>query len=49
MWGFLSALVVASLVFTTLEKTVNRIWRVTRQRSTVSRFTMFYTLATSAR
>jgi YihY family inner membrane protein len=46
VWGFLSALVVASLVFTTLEKTVNRIWRVTRQRSTVSRFTMFYTLAT---
>lgn len=46
VWGFLTALVVASLVFTTLEKTVNAIWRISRRRSPVGRFTMFYTLAT---
>ncbi|MCB9703827.1 MAG: YihY/virulence factor BrkB family protein [Myxococcales bacterium] len=44
--GFFGALVVASLLFTTLEKTVNVIWRVHKQRTTVARFTMFYTLAT---
>ena len=46
MVGFFGALVVASLLFTTLEKTVNVIWRVHKQRTTVARFTMFYTLAT---
>ncbi|HFE46767.1 MAG TPA: YihY family inner membrane protein, partial [Nannocystis exedens] len=44
--GFFGALVIASLLFTTLEKTLNVIWRVHRRRSTVARFTMFYTLAT---
>lgn len=44
--GFFGALIIASLLFTTLEKTLNVIWRVHRRRSTVARFTMFYTLAT---
>jgi len=44
--GFFTALVIASLLFTTLEKTLNVIWRVNRRRSAVARFTMFYTLAT---
>lgn len=44
--GFFGALVIASLLFTTLEKTLNVIWRVHRRRSAVARFTMFYTLAT---
>ena len=44
--GFITALFVASLVFATLEQTVNVIWRINRRRSPVARFTMFYTLAT---
>jgi membrane protein len=44
--GFFTALVIASLLFTTLEKTLNVIWRVHRRRSPIARFTMFYTLAT---
>lgn len=44
--GFMVTLLVASLLYTTLEKTVNVIWRVRRQRSAIHRFTMFYTLAT---
>jgi len=46
--GFLSALIVASLLFLTLEKTTNRIWGVTRKRSPINKFTMFWTLATLA-
>ncbi|MEZ4453301.1 MAG: YhjD/YihY/BrkB family envelope integrity protein [Nannocystaceae bacterium] len=44
--GFLVTLLIASLLYSTLEKTVNVIWRVHRQRSAIHRFTMFYTLAT---
>lgn len=44
-WGLLVVVVLAFLLFSTLEKTVNEIWRVSRQRSLVAKFTMFYTLA----
>ncbi|MCA9716967.1 MAG: YihY/virulence factor BrkB family protein, partial [Myxococcales bacterium] len=46
--GFIAALVVATLLFTTLEQTANQIWGVTRKRSPVAKFTMFYTLLTLA-
>lgn len=45
-WGFLVTLFVAFVLFQTLERTFNRIWRVTRRRSLLVKFTMFYTLAT---
>ncbi|MBX7084027.1 MAG: YihY family inner membrane protein, partial [Nannocystaceae bacterium] len=45
-WGFLGTLVVAFVLFSTLERTFNRIWRVAKRRSVLVQFTMFYTLAT---
>lgn len=45
-WGFLVTLFIAFVLFQTLERTYNRIWRVTRRRSVLIKFTMFYTLAT---
>src|SRR5690606_21567632 len=45
-WGFLITLVIAFALFSTLERTFNRIWRVTRKRNVLVKFTMFYTLAT---
>lgn len=45
-WGFVAALAIAFVLFATLEKTFNGIWRVTKRRSLLARFTMFYTLAT---
>ena len=45
-WGFLATLAIAFVLFSTLERTFNRIWRVTRRRSVLVKFTMFYTLAT---
>jgi membrane protein len=45
-WGFLVTLSIAFVLFSTLEQTFNRIWRVTRRRSMLVKFTMFYTLAT---
>jgi membrane protein len=45
-WGFGATLLVAFALFSTLEATFNRIWRVLRQRSLLVKFTMFYTLAT---
>lgn len=45
-WGFGVTLLVAFALFSTLEGTFNRIWRVLRQRSLLVKFTMFYTLAT---
>ncbi len=45
-WGFLVTLVIAFVLFQTLERTFNRIWRVSRRRSVLIKFTMFYTLAT---
>ncbi len=45
-WGFLVALGIAFLLYSSLENTVNRIWNVTRKRNIVVKFTMFYTLAT---
>lgn len=45
-WGFLATLAIAFLLFQTLEVTFNRVWRVTRKRSMLVKFTMFYTLAT---
>jgi membrane protein len=45
-WGFLVTISLAFVLFSTLEQTFNRIWRVTRRRSTLVKFTMFYTLAT---
>ena len=44
--GFLVTLVIAFALFASLERTFNRIWRVTRRRSLLVKFTMFYTLAT---
>lgn len=44
--GFLVTLAVAFVLFQTLERTFNHIWRVTRRRSVLVKFTMFYTLAT---
>ena len=46
--GFFGSLVGASLLFLTLETTINDIWRVKYRRSAVAKFTMFYTLATLA-
>lgn len=46
--GFLGSLVGASLLFLTMETTINDIWRVKYRRSAVAKFTMFYTLATLA-
>ncbi len=45
-WGFLVTLSIAFVLFQTLERTFNRVWRVTRARSVLVKFTMFYTLAT---
>ena len=45
-WGFIVTLVIAFVLFQTLERTFNRIWRVVRRRSVLTQFTMFYTLAT---
>ncbi|MCA9651897.1 MAG: YihY family inner membrane protein [Myxococcales bacterium] len=45
-WGFGVTLSIAFVLFSTLERTFNRIWRVTRRRSVLVKFTMFYTLAT---
>ena len=45
-WGFFVTLSIAFVLFQTLERTFNRIWRVTRRRSLLIKFTMFYTLAT---
>lgn len=44
--GFLATLTIAFVLFSTLERTFNRVWRVTRRRSLLVKFTMFYTLAT---
>jgi YihY family inner membrane protein len=44
-WGLLVVVVLAFLLFSTLEKTVNEIWRVSRSRTLIAKFTMFYTLA----
>ncbi|WP_181197104.1 YhjD/YihY/BrkB family envelope integrity protein [Enhygromyxa salina] len=44
-WGLLVVIVLAFLLFSTLEKTVNEIWRVSRTRTLIAKFTMFYTLA----
>ncbi len=45
-WGVLVSLAIAFVLFSTLEQTFNRVWRVTRRRSLLAKFTMFYTLAT---
>lgn len=44
-WGLLTVVVLAFLLFSTLEKTVNQLWRVSRSRTLIAKFTMFYTLA----
>lgn len=44
-WGLLIVVVLAFLLFSTLEKTVNQLWRVSRSRTLIAKFTMFYTLA----
>lgn len=47
-WGFLAVIVIAFVLFSTLERTFNEIWRTTRRRNIVAKFTMFYTLASLA-
>lgn len=46
--GFFGSLIGASLLFLTLEATMNDIWRVKYRRGAVAKFTMFYTLTTLA-
>ena len=46
VWGFLVTLVIAFVLFQNLERTFNLIWRTTRRRHVIVKFTMFYTLAT---
>ncbi len=46
--GFFGSLIGASLLFLTLEATMNDIWRVKFRRGAVAKFTMFYTLTTLA-
>jgi YihY family inner membrane protein len=46
IWGFLVVILLAYLLFATLERTFNRIWRNTRERRAIAKFTTFYTLAT---
>jgi len=48
VWGFLGVVVLAYWLYSTLEKTANEIWRVKRSRPLVTKFTMFYTLASLA-
>jgi membrane protein len=43
--GFLAVIVLAYLLFSTLERTFNRIWGVSSRRRTVAKFTTFYALA----
>lgn len=45
-WGFAVVMGLAFALFSTLERTLNRVWRATRRRSLLVKFTMFYTLAT---
>jgi membrane protein len=47
-WGFLAVIVIAYVLFSNLERTFNEIWRTTRRRNIVAKFTMFYTLASLA-
>lgn len=44
-WGLIVVVVLAFVLFWTLESTINEIWRVTRSRKLVAKFTIFYTLA----
>lgn len=46
--GFFGSLIGASLLFLTLEATMNDIWRVKYRRGAIAKFTMFYTLTTLA-
>ncbi len=45
-WGFVVTIFIAFALYSTLEQTFNRIWRVLRRRNLLVKFTMFYTLAT---
>jgi membrane protein len=45
IFGFFGALALAYWSFSSLEHACNVIWRVTRQRKLVAKFTMFYTVA----
>lgn len=45
IFGFFGALALAYWLFSSLEHACNVIWRVTRQRKLVAKFTMFYTLS----
>lgn len=45
-WGFLVVIVLAFLLFSTLERSLNTIWRIHRARPLFARFTIFYTFAT---
>lgn len=44
-WGLMVVITLAFSLFWTLESTFNEIWRVSRSRTLISKFTMFYTLA----
>lgn len=47
-WGLLVVIVLAYWLFATLESTANEVWRVKRRRRMITKFTMFYTLASLA-
>jgi membrane protein len=44
-WGLIVVVVLAFTLFWTLEQTINEIWRVSRSRNLIAKFTIFYTLA----
>jgi YihY family inner membrane protein len=46
LWGFLGVVTLAYFLFSTLERTMNQIWRVARPRKIWAKFTIFYTLST---
>ena len=46
IWGLGLVVVLAYFLFSTLERTFNRIWGNTRRRRAMAKFTTFYTLAT---
>lgn len=44
MMGIASLIVIALLLISTIDQTINRIWRCTRKRSTVQAFTIYWTI-----
>ncbi len=47
-WGFLGVVILAYWLYSTLERTLNEIWQVSRRRNLLAKFTTFYTIASLA-